>query len=175
LPQRGEDTFFMCIFEFPPASMMWIIVIALLLIGIALLMAELIFIPGTTVVGLLGLIFSIVGVVISYQHFGSTIGFYVLMVTLAALVVAVFYSFRTGAWTRFSLKSSMNSRVNEGIMATVHIGDEGITISTLRPIGKAQFHDKTFEVKTSGNYIDQGEKVKIVQIESHQITVETIN
>jgi len=155
--------------------MMWIIIIALLLIGIALLIAELIFIPGTTVVGLLGLIFSIVGIVISYRHFGSTIGFYVLMSTLAATVVAVFYSFRTGAWTRFSLKSSIDSRVNEGIMSTVQVGDEGVTLSTLRPMGKAVFNDKTFEVKTSGNYINQGERVKIVQIEAHQITVEVVN
>jgi len=60
-------------------------------------------------------------------------------------------------------------------MATVQIGDEGITLSTLRPIGKAEFNSKTYEVKTSGNYVDRGEKVKITQIESHQIVVEPIN
>lgn len=154
---------------------MWIIITALLLIGMALIIVELIFIPGTTVVGLLGLIFTIVGVVISYQHFGSTVGFYILVASATGTLVALFYSFRTGAWTRFSLKTSMDSKVNEGLMATVQVGDEGKTISTLRPIGKAEFDGKTFEVKTSGNYIAEGEKVKIVSIEAHQIVVETIN
>jgi len=154
--------------------LMWIIVLSLLLIGLMLIIVELVFIPGTTVVGLLGLVFAIVGVVISYSHFGNDIGFYILLSTLAATLLALFYSFRSGAWSKFSLKSSINSKVNEGIMASVQIGDEGITVSTLRPMGKAEFNSKTFEVKTSGNYIERGEKVKITQIESHQIVVEPI-
>ena len=154
---------------------MWIIIIALLLIGLALIIVELVFIPGTTVVGLLGLIFAIVGIVISYNHFGHDIGFYILLGTLAATLGALFYSFRSGAWSKFSLKSSMDSKVNEGMMATIRVGDEGVTLSTLRPIGKAEFNSKTYEVKTSGNYVDRGEKVKITQIESHQIVVEPLN
>ena len=153
---------------------MWIIVISLLLIGLMLIIVELVFIPGTTVVGLLGLIFAIVGIVISYSHFGNDVGFYILLGTLASTLAALFYSFRSGAWSKFSLKSSINSKVNEGIMASLQIGDEGITVSTLRPMGKAEFNSKTFEVKTSGNYIERGEKVRITQIESHQIVVEPI-
>jgi membrane-bound ClpP family serine protease len=155
--------------------LMWIIIISLLLIGLALIIVELVFIPGTTVVGLLGLVFAVVGVVISYSHFGSDIGLYILLGTLATSLVAIFYSFRSGAWKKFSLKSSMDSKVNEGIMDSLHIGDEGITVSTLRPMGKAEFNTKTFEVKTSGNYLERGEKVKITQIESHQIVVEPLN
>jgi membrane-bound ClpP family serine protease len=154
--------------------LMWIIVISLLLIGLTLIIVELVFIPGTTVVGLLGLIFAIVGIVISYSHFGNDIGFYILLATLASTLAALFYSFRSGAWSKFSLKSSISSKVNEGIMASLQIGDEGITVSTLRPMGKAEFNSKTFEVKTSGNYIERGEKVRITQIESHQIVVEPI-
>jgi membrane-bound ClpP family serine protease len=155
--------------------LMWIIILALLMIGLGLIIVELVFIPGTTVVGLLGLIFTITGVVISYSHFGNDIGFYVLMGTMVATLVALFYSFRTGAWARFSLKSSNSSKVNEDILVDLHIGDEGVTISTLRPIGKAEFHERIFEVKTLGNYIEQGQRVKITQMYSNQIVVEPIN
>ncbi|HEY9048108.1 MAG TPA: NfeD family protein [Ohtaekwangia sp.] len=155
--------------------LMWIIILALLLIGLGLIIVELVFIPGTTVVGLLGLIFTITGVVISYSHFGNDVGFYVLMGTMVATLVSLFYSFRSGAWSRFSLKSSNNSKVNEGILSDLHIGDEGVTISTLRPIGKAEFHEQIFEVKTLGNYIEQGQRVRITQIYSNQIVVEPIN
>ncbi|HEY9007017.1 NfeD family protein [Ohtaekwangia sp.] len=155
--------------------LMWIIILALLMIGLGLIIVELVFIPGTTVVGLLGLIFTITGVVISYSHFGNDIGFYVLMGTMMATLVALFYSFRTGAWSRFSLKSSNTSKVNEDILVDLHIGDEGVTLSTLRPIGKAEFHERVFEVKTLGNYIEQGQRVKITQMYSNQIVVEPIN
>lgn len=154
---------------------MWIIILALLVIGLVLIIVELVFIPGTTLVGLLGLIFSTVGVVISYNHLGSEVGFYVLMATLAATVVAVAYSFRSGMWNKFSLKSSIDSKVNEGMLNELKVGDEGLTLSTLRPIGKAEFNQQTFEVKTLGNYIEHGQRVKIAQIHSHQIVVELLN
>jgi len=154
---------------------MWIVVLSLLVMGLALILVELVFIPGTTLVGLLGLIFTVVGLVICYNHFGSDTGFYFLMGTLVTTLVGLFYSFRTGAWSKFSLKTSIDSRVNEGLTEQLKVGDEGITVSTLRPIGKAQFHGQNFEVKTMGGYAEAGQKVKIIQIQYNQIVVEPLN
>src|SRR5688572_17219312 len=134
---------------------MWIVILSLLLMGLALIIVELVFIPGTTLVGLLGLIFTIVGVVISYDHFGSDIGFYFLIGTLITTLIALFFSFRTGAWTKFSLKTSIDSKVNEGLTQQLKVGDEGVTVSTLRPMGKAEFQTEIFEVKTFGSYVEQ--------------------
>lgn len=153
---------------------MWIVIISLLVIGLGLIIVELVFIPGTTVVGLLGLIFTGVGIAISYQHFGSDVGFYILMGTLVTSLVALFVSFRSGAWSRFALKSSINSKVNEGLTGSLQVGEEGITVSTLRPVGKAEFQTQTIEVKTSGQYVEQGQRIRIVQIDNNQILVEPI-
>jgi membrane-bound ClpP family serine protease len=154
--------------------LMWIIILALLLIGLSLIIVELVFIPGTTVVGLLGLVFTITGVIVSYNHFGDQIGFYVLMGVLVTTAASLYFSFRSGAWSRFSLKSSIDSKVNEGILESIHVGDEGLTISALRPIGKASFKDKVLEVKTSGTYLDQGQRVKIILIQANTIFVEPL-
>jgi membrane-bound ClpP family serine protease len=154
---------------------MWIIIISLLAIGLGLIIVELVFIPGTTVVGLLGLIFTIVGIVISYSHFGDTTGFYILMGTSLTTLVALFFSFRTGAWTRFSLKSSMNSKVNEGMLSTLSVGDEGTTRSALRPMGTAEFGNQQYEVRSLGSFVESGSRIKIIQILSNQIIVEPIN
>src|SRR5688572_21874170 len=154
---------------------MWIVVLSLLVIGLALILVELVFIPGTTLVGLLGLIFTIVGLVISYNHFGSDIGFYFLMGTLVTTLVGLFYSFRTGAWSKFSLKTSIDSRVNEGATQFLKVGDEGLTMSALRPMGKVDFQGQNFEVKTLGGYVEAGQKVKIIQIQYNQIVVEPLN
>lgn len=154
---------------------MWLIIIALLLIGLVLMVVELVFIPGTTVVGILGLIFSIAGVIISYRHFGNETGFYVLISTGIVTGAALFYSFRSNAWTRFSLKSSNRSKVNEGMISELHVGDEGKTISTLRPVGKAEFNERQFEVKTLGDYVDKGIKVKILHIQANNIIVKPLN
>lgn len=153
---------------------MWVIIIALLAIGLSLIVVELVFIPGTTVVGLLGLIFTVVGVVISYRHFGSDVGLYILLGTVAVAAGTFFISFRSGAWARFSHKSSSDSKVNEGMLTLLNIGDEGTTRSDLRPVGTAEFGDKNFEVRTTGSFLQVGTRVRIVQIQSNQIIVEPL-
>lgn len=154
---------------------MWVIIISLLTIGLGLIIVELVFIPGTTVVGLLGLIFTIVAIVISYRHFGNDIGFYILIGTSVSTLAALFFSFRAGAWSRFSLKSSIDSKVNENMLKALNIGDIGTTRSALRPMGTAEFGNLNYEVRTTGSFLDSGTPVKIVQILSNQIIVEPLN
>jgi membrane-bound ClpP family serine protease len=154
--------------------LMWIIIISLLAIGLGLIILELVFIPGTTVVGILGLIFAIVGVIISYRHFGSAIGFYILMGTLVITGVTLFFSFRSGTWSRFSLKSTIDSKVNEGLVNNLNVGDEGIARSALRPAGTAEFANQNFEVRTTGSFVDTGTRVRITQIQSNTIIVEPL-
>jgi membrane-bound ClpP family serine protease len=153
---------------------MWILIISLLLIGLALIVIEVIFVPGTTVVGVMGIICAGAGIIISYKHYGTEVGFYILLGTCAVAAAALVLSFRSGAWTRFANKSAINSKVNEGITASLQEGDEGITLSTLKPIGKAQFGSAEFEVKTIGDYLDVGTKVRIISIKSNQIVVKPL-
>jgi membrane-bound ClpP family serine protease len=154
---------------------MWIIIIGLLVIGLALIIVEVIFIPGTTVVGVLGFIFAVAGIVICYKHFGTQVGFYTMIGMSAITLATVFYSFRTGVWSKFSLKSTHESKVNEGLLAAINIGDEGTSVSTLRPVGKAEFNNHQFEVKTLGGYVESGVRVRIKTVLSNQIIVEPIN
>jgi membrane-bound ClpP family serine protease len=155
--------------------LMWILIVALLAIGLALIIAEIVFIPGTTLVGILGLVFAIAGIVISYEHFGSDIGFYILLGMGAATAAALYYSFKSGVWTKFSLKSSNQSKVNEGIVSDLIVGDEGKAVSTLRPVGKAKFKNQEYEVKTVGDYVENGTAIRIKLIMLNQIIVEPIN
>jgi membrane-bound ClpP family serine protease len=153
---------------------MWIIILALLLIGLALIVIEVIFVPGTTIVGIIGVIFVGAGVIFSYRHFGSDTGLYVLLGTSAVTAIVLYYSFKSEAWSRFANKSTMNSKVNEGLSASLKVGDEGVSISTLKPMGTVQFASGQFEVKTLGDYVDVGTKVTIVHIEPSQIIVKPL-
>lgn len=153
--------------------MAWIIAV-LILAGITLLIVEVIFIPGTTVVGLLGLLFLIAGVSFSYSHYGSETGLYVLLLSLFAFAFALYRSFRKGAWKKFSLDKSIESRVNEGIAESLKPGAEGIAVSALRPAGSAEFDGKIFEVTTHGDYLAAGSRIRIVQVQGQMIIVEPV-
>ena len=154
--------------------MLWFIIISLLILGLFLLVIEVVFIPGTTVVGILGIVSSIAGVVVAYSNFGNTTGFYVLLSALVGTGVALYFSFKSEAWTRFSNKSSIRGKVNEGTITHLKVGDTGESISALRPFGKAEFGGTVVEVRSAGNYAEPRSKVRIARIEGNQILVEII-
>lgn len=159
----------------PTAYFMWILISALIFIGLALIIVEVVFVPGTTLVGILGVIFLGAAVMSAYRNFGSDVGLYVLIGTAGATAVALFFSFRSEAWSKFANRSAINSKVNEGKMESLTLGEEGTALSTLKPMGKVQFKSGEFEVKTLGDYVDVGTRVRIVHLDASQIIVKPIN
>jgi len=153
----------------------WITVISLVLLGLALIVAEIIFVPGTTLVGVVGFGFLIVGVGLSFRYFGTETGWITVGVTSVASGAILYYAFSANVWGKFSLKTSSEGKVNEGELDELKVGAEGLTVSALRPIGKAELNNKTFEVKTQGEYLDSGKRIRVIKILSNQIFVEPIN
>ncbi len=150
------------------------IVGALIFFGILLVIAEIIFVPGTTIVGLVGAGFMIAGVVTAFNYFGQEGGWTTLGITAVTSGIILYYSFKANVWGRFSLKSASSSRVNEGEMEGMEIGLEGVAISALRPSGKAEINTKVYEVKTLGSFVDVGTRLKVVKVNTNQIIVEPI-
>lgn len=139
------------------------------------MIVELIFVPGTTIVGILGFAVCVYGVYTSFQTFGSTTGWITLGVTSLMAIAFTVYSFKSNTWDRFALKGSIKSKVNEDNPIAVVVGDEGVTASSIKPIGKAEFHNRIYEVRSMGNYIVENEPVKVIKIDNNRIFVQTIN
>jgi membrane-bound ClpP family serine protease len=152
----------------------WLTVILLIGIGLVLIIVELIFVPGVTIVGVLGVVLAAVGIWISYVALGTETGHIVLATSVLATGIAIFYSFRSEAWSRFALKDSIKSRVNEESPHLLEIGEEGITISALRPQGTAIFKERHHEVQTTGAFLPPNTPIRIIKIVANKITVEAI-
>lgn len=153
---------------------MWLAIIILLIIGILLIITELIFIPGTTIFGIGGLLLTAAGVIMAFVNFGSGPGFTVLGISFLVLLVLLLISFRSNTWDKLSLKSANTGRVNEEVKNNLWKGDQGITLSALRPGGKAEFNDITVEVSTLGQYLEAGTQVRIISIRDQRIFVEAV-
>jgi membrane-bound ClpP family serine protease len=147
----------------------WVTVVSLILFGLFLIIAEIIFVPGTTLVGILGFIFLMLGVGLSFSYFGSETGWTTVGISAVASGLILYFSFKANVWGRFSLNSSIQSKVNEGDLESLTVGTEGIAVSALRPVGKATLGEKMYEVKTLGEYLDSGSRVRVI------IIVEPIN
>lgn len=155
--------------------MAWLILSLIIAIGLGLIVIEIIFVPGTTVVGILGLLCIIGGVMYGFSTFGAPIGWGITAATVLISTAVIIISLKSGVWKRFALNKSMESKVNDHIPITVKEGDQGITLSALRPIGNAEFGNDKMEVTTLGELIDSGSKVKVTQVEGRIIYVEQIN
>lgn len=154
--------------------MEWTVVISLVAVGLILLLVEILFVPGTTIVGIIGFIVLAIGVGLSFKYFGREVGWMALGSTAVLAGITLYISFKSNLWARFALKSAITSKVNEDPQG-ITVGEEGIALSALRPIGKAEIGKRTFEVKTLGTYVDSGKRVRIIQIVSNQIIVEPIS
>jgi len=149
----------------------WIFIVLFLALGIVLVVLEIVLLPGG-IVGIIGAIFMSIAIFLSFINYGSDVGIIVTVVTGVVFVSALIYGFKTDLWSKVALNTSNTSRVFETSDIKVVIGDTGKALSALRPIGKAEFKDGEIEVRSMGEYVDSGEKIKVILIKDDKIYVE---
>ncbi|SFB78217.1 NfeD-like C-terminal, partner-binding [Flexibacter flexilis DSM 6793] len=153
----------------------WILIISLLGIGLLLLLVELFFIPGTTVVGFAGFGCITAGLYFAFRDFGTQTGGWLLLFTTVLGGLITFWGLRSDAWKRFALRKQLTEKVNTHAERTLYIGAVGKAISMLRPAGNAEFDGEIFEVHTIGEMLQVGSLVKVIKIEHYKIIVEPSN
>lgn len=153
----------------------WIVVIFLVIFGLSLIIAEVIFVPGTTFVGIIGLFLTVAGIYMGFTTFGNTTGYWLLTISGVIGIGATIYALQHDTWSRFSLNSSNKGRFNEDFPNQLTVGMLGKTTSELRPQGKAVFGDVISEVRTHGQYLSSNTEVRITKIQSNTIFVEPLS
>jgi len=151
--------------------MTWTIIIILILVGLLFLILEVVVIPGTTVVGIVGFVLMIVAIWQTYLVYGSTSGHLVLGGTLVLTLVGLRFALRSKTWDKVMLKSNIDGRANIIPEGSIKVGDVGISSSRIVPTGKALINDQYFEVCSSGEFIDPENEIEVVKIEHNKIFV----
>ncbi|MFA6199494.1 MAG: NfeD family protein [Bacteroidales bacterium] len=146
-------------------------ILLLLVGGLALLVLELIAIPGTTIAGLSGLALIVYGIVRVYAEYGSTWGIISLFVSLILGVGLLIYSLRAKTWKRFALDKSIDGKANEINHENFKVGDKGISITRLAYAGMAEINGQRIEVFTTTSFVDPKTEIEIERIEGSKIFV----
>ncbi len=147
------------------------LIILLIVIGLILLVAEFLIIPGVTIAGIGGIVLIVFGVYLSYSQFGATTGHLTLLFTAVASIATIALSLRAKTWRRVALNNSIDSKAIEEYDQMVKAGYEGFTISRLAPMGKAKINDNIVEVTALDELIDQQSIIEVVKVEGNKITV----
>ena len=72
------------------------------------------------------------------------------------------------------LSETLTDGLNDENELELHVGDEGVSVSSLRPIGKASFNDEEMEVRSLGEFIEEKQPIKIIEIDNKKIVVSKI-
>ncbi|WP_372662894.1 nodulation protein NfeD [Cohnella sp.] len=151
--------------------------IILFVIGIGLLIAEM-FVPSFGILGILGIAALIFGITMGAYDTGNALQSLGIAVLIAAILVVVFaYVFRRrGIWNRFILREQLTA--DKGYVPQLSrvkwIGQEGISISVLRPSGIAEIAGERIDVITSGEYVDKGKPIRVLSVDGTRILVKEI-
>lgn len=151
--------------------MSWLMIVGLILIGIIFLLLEILVVPGTTVVGLIGAGMLIGAVVTAFSTFGVTAGVLTLIGSLVISVLAIILALKSNTWRKAMLSTEIDGRVNVVEPDKILVGDEGVAITRLNPMGKAMIKDEFYEVTSKDNLIAENTTIVVVKVEGNKIIV----
>lgn len=148
-------------------------IITLILVGLVLMFAEILLIPGVGIAGILGLLSMGGSCFYAFSEFGNTTGAIVTAVNAVLLVAMAVFVLRAKTWKRMSLETNITSKAVEG--STLAVGDRGRTVTRLAPMGSARFGDYVVEVKALEGMMDSNIDVEVVLIEDNKIYVKPLS
>lgn len=149
------------------------LVISLILIGMVLIIAEILFIPGVGVAGILGLLSMGGSCYYAFYEFGSVTGGIITGVNGLLLLLLTIYVLRAKTWRRFTLNTNIETKAVSTDPA-LSVGDKGKTMTRLSPMGAVRVGDNVIEVKALEGMIDPGVEVEVVLIEDNKIYVSPV-
>lgn len=155
--------------------MNFFIIIFLIILGIVLLLIEFTILPGITVAGIGGFMLFAYSIYLAFTSYGTLAGFLTLAFVLIVSPILILLLFKGKSGKKMLLHAVITGVANEINADKVKVGDIGVSIGRLAPMGKIKVNNEVVEVKSTGSFVDPGEKVIIIEIEKSQITVEPLN
>lgn len=148
-----------------------LLILLLILLGVLFLVAELVLLPGVSV----GAIFAVVcygsAIYKAYNDYGAVTGTIVVAVVILVSLIATVISLRSKTWQRLSLKQKIDSSSASMPEKEVHVGDRGVAISRLAPMGRIEIGGRSYEAKSVDAYIDQRSAVEVIGFENFTVVV----
>ncbi len=147
-------------------------IITLILLGLLLMFAEIMLIPGVGVAGVLGLLSLGGSCYYAFAEMGNTAGAVVTTVNVVLLVLMLVYMLRAKTWRRMSLDTNIDSKAVDNV--AVAVGDKGKTVTRIAPMGSARFGNYIVEVKALEGMLAPETAVEVVLIEDNKIYVKSV-
>lgn len=146
----------------------WVIILAIL--GLVMLFAE-ILMPGFGLFGILGAVSLLGALVLAYRLYGMIVFLILLLAVVIIFFVMISVAKKSGLYNKVILKDRQEAKDFDESVLQGLLGKVGVTHSTLRPFGTAEFDGQMVDVCSQGDFIERDVPVQVVQITGKTVTV----
>jgi len=142
-----------------------IIIGVLLLLAVILVILELFFLPGLSLAGLAAFLFYGGALYYAFAHISATAGIITLISGVIITGILIYYFLHSRMLDKMKLKTEIDSTAPTSINRTIHVGDKGLALSRLNPMGTVLIDGCTVE------YIEESTPVQVIKVEPAAIVV----
>lgn len=149
-------------------------IIILVALGLMLILAEIVIIPGIGVAGILGIVSLGGACFYAFHELGPVAGTVVTIVNAALLLGLAIYMLCARVRKKRSLNANIDSKISFFDETRIAVGDTGRTLTRLSPTGSARIGDIDCEVKSLEGIIGADVEIEVVMIEDNKIYVKPV-
>ena len=158
----------------------WLLFAVFLYFACAMLLVAEVFVPSGGLLLVLSLASLAGGLFLFFKHSPAAgwLGVAIAIVMIPGVLVGAYKIF---PHTRFGSKMLLappEKQAGEAIPDTDDLkgllGKVGTAITTMRPVGMCDITGKRLECVAEGGYVEKGKQVKVIKVESTQVTVRVI-
>jgi len=162
-------------------EVLWLIFAVFLFIVCAVLLVVEIFVPSFGILSVLAIAFAIAGGGIFFRY-GTVTGWIGVGVAAVLIPIVWIIVYRIFPDTRFGKRVILGDpdrdkgdAIPDTQQLEEMLGKDGVVISPLRPVGMCDFEGKRLECVAESGYIERDKKVRVIHVESTQLTVRLID
>lgn len=149
-----------------------------LLVGLLLMVLEL-FLPSFGAVGVIGIAMILLGVGMTSNNPSLTLlnVCYALCISIVVAIILLKMGYRMQLGRGLVLNERLTS--DKGFQSfqydyTRYLNGEGVTLTSLRPVGRAQFQGEVLEVLSLGEMIEENKPIVVYRVEGNKLFVKEI-
>jgi membrane-bound serine protease (ClpP class) len=158
----------------------WLVFAVLLYFACAALIVAEVFVPSGGLISIFALACLIGGVMIFFHH-STTAGWIGIGIAVMMIPSVLVIAYKMFPKTRFGKSVTLmppERQQGDAIPDTPELkellGAIGVVLTPLRPVGMCDFSGQRVECVAESGYVDRGKKVKVIEVESTQLTVRII-
>jgi len=155
----------------------WLVFAVFLYLACAALIIAEVFVPSGGLISICAVACLIGGAVIFFRHSTTTgwIGVIIAVIMIPSVLVIAYKMFPKTRFGKSVTLTPPQRQQGDAIPDTPELkellGAEGLVLTPLRPVGMCDFSGQRVECVAESGYVDKDKKVKVIDVESTQVTV----